>query len=124
MAKIMLIDDEIDLANLTAKRLKVWGFEVSLYHDGNGAMEKIVEFLPDLILLDIRLPHITGVEIFKAMSADDKLKNIPVVFFSASLGDERYCLDDLKAHGFVKKPYNAEQLLTTIKGLLAGRAGS
>lgn len=112
--KIIIIDDESDLVKLTGKRLKAAGYVVFFHHDGTGAIDAIKEAMPDVILLDIKLPHVSGIEIFKTLREDPELKSIPVIFFSASASDTERCIEELGANGFIKKPYKSEELIDAL----------
>ena len=118
--KIAIIDDERDLVRLTEKRLRAGGFEVASYMEGNGAYEFICREKPDLVLLDIWLPDVSGLEIFKRLRASRELKKIPVLFFSAHVSKKDDCLDNLGADGFIKKPYNPHELISLVKKALDG----
>lgn len=113
--KILIIDDERDVAHLTAKRIRANGYEVECLFEGTGAIEMIRKKQPHLILLDIWLPDISGIELFKILRQDKKLKNIPIIFFSADPSKESLSLQELGADGFVKKPYNPRDLLKIIR---------
>ncbi len=119
MPKILIIDDEVDLAKLTAKQLHAAGFEVSCYYRGEGAIEAVQSEHPDLVLLDIILPEISGWEIFKRLKKDKELKQIPVVFFSALLKTGSEDLAALGAQGSIGKPYDHAAFLAVIKKALA-----
>lgn len=121
--KILLIDDEIDLSDLLAKRIRAGGYEVVCYHKGESAIDKIHLIKPDLILLDIKLPDVSGYEIFEALRQDERLKKTPVVFLSALHEEKEYCLKVLKAGGFVPKPTESKFLIETIRAVLAGGGG-
>ncbi|MBI4410904.1 MAG: response regulator [Deltaproteobacteria bacterium] len=118
--KIAIIDDERDLVRLTEKRLRAGGFEVASYMEGNGAYEFICREKPDLVLLDIWLPDVSGLEIFKRLRASRELKKIPVLFFSAHVSKKDDCVDKLGADGFIKKPYNPHELISLVKKALDG----
>jgi len=113
--KILIIDDERDVAHLTAKRIRANGYEVECFFEGTGAIDIIRQKQPDLILLDIWLPGVSGIELFKILRQDKKLKSIPIVFFSADPSKESLSLQELGAEGFVKKPYNPVELLRIIR---------
>lgn len=117
---ILIIDDEEDISLLTAKRIRVAGYAVECYAHGEGAVEIVRKKRPRLILLDIKLPKISGIEIFKILKHDDELRRIPVIFISAMHEDCEYCLHDLGAQGFVPKPYDSQELLTIIDRILRG----
>lgn len=117
--KILIIDDERELVLLTAKWLEVWGYEVFCYYEGLGACDAIRRLKPDLILLDIRLPDVSGFEIFQTIRSDEQLKELPVLFFSTlSEAEIKKMIGQEIADGFVKKPYEPADLESLIKQVL------
>ncbi len=117
----MIIDDEQDVAHMTAKRLRAAGYEVSLCFEGNEAVAAIRSQSPALILLDIWLPGASGIDLFKELRTDIELGKIPIVFFSADPSQEDFCLQELGADGFVRKPYNHLELLKIIQSALTNQ---
>jgi CheY-like chemotaxis protein len=82
--KILIIEDEEILMNLLQRKLTQEGYEVSIARDGDEGLKSMKEVPPDLILLDILMPRMGGIEVMEAMQKDDGLKNIPVVIISNS----------------------------------------
>jgi len=76
---ILIIEDEKDIASLIAHHMQAAGFNVIVAHDGDTAFEKMKKQLPDLILLDLMLPDVDGVEICKILKRKELTKNIPVI---------------------------------------------
>jgi len=113
--QIMIIDDEVDIVRLVQKRIQANGYKVTVYDQGSGAVERVKEIHPDLLLLDLHLPQVSGVNIYKAIRQQDDLKDIPIVFFSADSTLQDYCVKDLGAQGFLTKPFNTGELLTLIR---------
>lgn len=113
--QIMIIDDEVDIVRLVQKRIQANGYKVMVYDQGEGAVETIKKIHPNLLLLDLHLPQISGVDIYKAMRQQDGLKDIPVVFFSADSTFEDYCVKELGAQGFLTKPFDTNELLGLIR---------
>lgn len=116
--KILIVDDEVDYATLLSRRLRFDGYEVSCYDRGEEALETIRRILPDLILLDINLPNISGFEVYNRIKSDEALKEIPIIFLSALHEKEDHCLHFLKADGFLKKPCDSALILRTIRNTL------
>lgn len=112
--KILIVDDEADLVKLVQKRIQANGYQVHSYCHGEGAFETVKQMHPDLLLLDLHMPQVSGEEIFKRIRAQDELRDIPVVFFSADATQEGHCLEDLKADGFLAKPFETNDLLSVI----------
>jgi len=82
--RILIIEDEEILMNLLQRKLIQEGYEVSIARDGDEGLKLMKEASPDLILLDILMPRMGGIEGMEAMQKDDGLKNIPVVIISNS----------------------------------------
>lgn len=118
MKKIVIVDDEKDVALLTAKRLRALGYDTTCFFKGEGVIDSMPQVNPDLVLLDILLPDISGFDLYQKLQAQDLTRHIPVVFFSANTSNENYCLGTLKADGFVKKPYEGAELSAIIQRTL------
>lgn len=115
MKKILLVDDEPDLVEVVTFRLKSAGYDVITALDGKTAFDIINDTRPDLILLDLLLPVISGDEVCRKIKSDDRLKDIPVILFTASaiLVPER--AEKLGADDYLIKPFEPEDLLGKIK---------
>ncbi len=90
MAKILIAEDEPDIRDLVAFTLRFAGHEVVAVANGAEAVEAAPLEMPDLILMDVRMPQMTGYEACEKIKADSRVKDIPVVFLSAKgqeLGD-------------------------------------
>ena len=79
MSKILIVEDDQFLSKMYAKKFQVSGFEVELAHDGQEALIKVASFVPDLILMDILMPKMNGLEALDKLKADPKTKHIPVI---------------------------------------------
>lgn len=113
--QVLIIDDEVDIVRLVQKRIQANGYKVTVYGQGNGAVEVVKQIHPDLLLLDLHLPQISGVEIYKAIREQNELDDIPIVFFSADSALQDYCIRDLGAQGFLTKPFNTNALLHLVR---------
>ncbi len=98
------------------KTLQKKGYLCKIATNGHEALELIREIKPDLILLDILMPGINGIEICKTIKADDSIKSIPVVFLTA-LNDSNYIIEAFKSGGvdYITKPFNTTELLVRVK---------
>lgn len=118
---ILLVEDETLLANLLRQRLEREGFRVLLNRDGEEALKTLRETKPDLILLDIILPKISGFELMETLRADPALERAPIIIIS-NLGQES---DVTKGQAlgaiqyFVKAKVSIEELVEHVKGFLA-----
>jgi CheY-like chemotaxis protein len=82
--KIIILEDEVILAELLKKKLTAEGYEVVVAIDGIEGLAKIKEIRPDLILLDIIMPRMGGIEVMEEMQKDEELKKIPIIVISNS----------------------------------------
>ncbi|MFA6431226.1 MAG: response regulator [Candidatus Margulisiibacteriota bacterium] len=116
--KILLVDDELDMAEMVKLRLEANGYTVAIAVDGQQAFDMARESLPDLIVLDIMLPKIDGYQVCRMLKSDEKYKNIPIIIFSARVQDPKFIYDELGANGYIPKPFDPKKLLDMIKELL------
>ena len=120
MAKILIAEDERDIRDLVAFTLRFAGYEVFAAPNGEEAVELASKVNPDLILMDVRMPRMTGYEACKVMKANPLLKDIPVVFLTAR-GQETEIQQGLEAGAeeYLLKPFAPDQLTTRVKAILA-----
>lgn len=120
MAKILIAEDERDIRDLIAFTLRFAGYEVFAASNGEEAVELAPKVNPDLILMDVRMPRMTGYEACKILKADPDLKDIPVVFLSAK-GQENEIQQGLAsgAEDYLLKPFAPDQLTSRVKMILA-----
>ncbi len=116
--KILIVDDEPDLIKVTTFRLRKMGYDVIAGTDGEQALSLIESERPDLVLLDLRLPKIDGLDVCKRVKADPKLKDIPIILFTASTNDINENVKTCGANGYLIKPFNSEQLAAELKKFL------
>ncbi len=120
MAKILIAEDERDIRELITFTLKFSGFEVVQAIDGADAVDKAAKEIPDLILMDVRMPRMTGYEACRHLKANAATANIPVVFLSAK-GQEAEVRTglDVGASEYILKPFAPDQLAARVKEVLA-----
>jgi len=120
MAKILIAEDERDIRDLVAFTLRFAGHEVFAASNGEEAVEMAPQVNPDLILMDVRMPRMTGYEACRAMKGNPELRDIPVVFLSAK-GQESEIQQglDAGAEEYLLKPFAPDQLTVRIKSILA-----
>ena len=119
MAKIVIAEDERDIRNLIIFTLKLAGHEVIAAKNGEEAVQKIRDELPDLILLDVRMPKMTGYEACEKIKSDKSIKNIPIVFLSAKGQDKEIRTGlELGAIKYILKPFSPDELTTEVKQIL------
>jgi len=120
MAKILIAEDERDIRDLVAFTLRFAGYEVFAAANGEEAVEMAPNINPDLILMDVRMPRMTGYEACKIMKLNPDLKDIPIVFLSAK-GQEAEIQQglDAGAEEYLLKPFAPDQLTSHVKTILA-----
>ncbi|HOW35658.1 MAG TPA: response regulator [Candidatus Omnitrophota bacterium] len=116
--KILFVDDESDVSAVVTFRLKKAGYEVINAVNGQEALDLAGKVNPDLILLDLRLPIISGEEVCERVKSDERLKNIPVILFTASVDNMEDKVKRTGADDFITKPFDPEQLMQKIKKLI------
>jgi len=120
MAKILIAEDERDIRDLITFTLGFAGYEVVSAANGEEALKLAGQEAPDLVLMDVRMPRMTGYEACAAMKADEKLKDIPVIFLSAK-GQDAEIQTGLQvgAVEYLLKPFAPDQLTARIQAVLA-----
>jgi CheY-like chemotaxis protein len=113
--KILIAEDERDIRELIGFTLTYGGYQVVEAADGKAAVEKAQAELPNLIILDVRMPKMTGYEACQALKAFPETRNIPVVFLSAK-GQEVEVKQglDLGAIAYILKPFAPNELLEQV----------
>jgi len=124
MKKILIADDDMDIVELVKNRLVRNDYEVIFSNDGDDAFKKALKHLPDLIIMDVMMPKLSGGEAVKLLKSNDKTKSIPVLFLSVlatnlpSDAEFRGINVGGKLYPAITKPFEAEELLSTIRSLL------
>jgi DNA-binding response OmpR family regulator len=119
MYKILMIEDTLDMRKLIQANLTARGYAVIPAVDGEQGLSLARQEQPDLILLDIRLPGVTGWDVLSTLKGDVRLKAIPVIIMTASEGidDEKRALS-MGAAGYFSKPFPLRDFLAQIKKIV------
>lgn len=120
MAKILIAEDEPDIRDLVAFTLRFAGYEVVTASNGEDAVSLAPKEVPDLILMDVRMPRMTGYDACRLIKTEARLKDIPVVFLSAK-GQESEIQTGLGAGAeeYLLKPFAPDQLIDRVRSILA-----
>jgi two-component system alkaline phosphatase synthesis response regulator PhoP len=120
MTKILIAEDERDIRDLITFTLGFAGYEVVAAANGEEAVNLARQEVPDLVLMDVRMPRMTGYEACALMKQDPKLKDIPVIFLSAK-GQDAEIQTGLEAGAveYLLKPFAPDQLTARIQAVLA-----
>ena len=123
MAKVLIAEDERDIRELITFTLRYAGHEVIQAANGEEALALTREAMPDLIMMDVRMPKMTGYEACRLIKADDKIKHIPVVFLSAK-GQETEIQTGLEvgAADYILKPFAPDQLIKRVSEILGRKS--
>jgi two-component system cell cycle response regulator DivK len=117
--KILVVEDNELNLKLFCDLLRAHGYEAEPVRDGREALEKARAFEPDLIVMDIQMPHISGLELIEQVKADEDLKVIPIMAVTAyaAKGDEER-IRDAGAEGYVSKPISVIRFVEEVAALL------
>lgn len=120
MAKILIAEDERDIRDLISFTLRFAGHEVVPTANGEDAVHMAFQEIPDLILLDVRMPRMTGYEACRHIKENELTHSIPVVFLSAK-GQDSEVQTGLEAGAteYILKPFSPDQLTDRIRAILA-----
>jgi DNA-binding response OmpR family regulator len=117
--KVLVVDDEPDAVELIQFNLKAAGFQVLAAADGKEALARARRELPDVILLDLMLPEVDGLEVCKILRRDPATAGIPILMLTARAAEiDRVLGLELGADDYVTKPFSPRELVLRVKGLL------
>lgn len=114
-AHILVVDDHREIAELVADTLAEEGYTVRVAHDGIGALQAIRENRPDLLLLDLSMPRMSGDELLRRLQADG-LRDLPVILMTADRSPER--LASLAVDLLLTKPFDIDHLIEAVAAIL------
>lgn len=121
---ILVIDDEKDLIELVRYNLRAEGFEVLAARDGESGVREALDRRPDLVLIDLMLPGIDGLEVCHRLRADERTSRIPLIMLTAKSSEaDRIVGLELGADDYVTKPFSPRELAARVKAVLR-RAGA
>ena len=116
---ILVIDDEPDLLELVEFNLKKDGYETIVAKNGQAGLEIAQKHLPDLIVLDLMMPGIDGLEVCRQLRADSRTRQIPMIMLTAKSGEaDRIVGLELGADDYVTKPFSPRELVARVRALL------
>jgi len=117
--RILVIEDEPDIRELIAYNLSREGYQVSEAEDGESGLDKARRELPDLVLLDLMLPRLSGVEVCRRLKSEAQTQGLPVIMVTAK-GDEDDVVSgfDTGADDYIPKPFSPKVLLARVKAVL------
>ncbi len=118
-SKILIVDDEPDAIELLAFNLRNAGFDVITAEDGAQALKKARQEAPDLMVLDVMIPEIDGMEVCKLIRRDASAAQLPIIMLTAKAAEiDRVLGLEIGADDYVTKPFSPRELVLRIKKLL------
>lgn len=120
MAKILIVEDDPFLLKMYSKKLQIEGFEVEIAKDGEEGLIKLKSFKPDLVLMDVMLPKLNGIEAIEMAKADPTTKNIPILVLSnlSSTVDSETAVKKGAVGYLIKSDFTPSQVIEKIKEYL------
>ena len=123
--RILVVDDEPDAIELIRFNLKASGYEVLTAEDGEEALAKARKFSPDMILLDVMLPEIDGLEVCKILRRDPATAPLPIIMLTAKASEiDRVLGLEFGADDYVTKPFSPRELMLRVRNLLKRKESS
>lgn len=119
LKKILVVDDEEHIIELIRFNLETNGYFVIAANDGNEALKKVKEEKPDLVILDLMLPSIDGIEICKILRKNKETEKLPIIMLTAKSEEIDMILGlEIGADDYITKPFSVRELLARIKAVL------
>ena len=117
--KILVVDDESDVTELLDYKLRQAGYAVRTLNDSLRTLGLARDFRPDLIVLDVMMPELTGLQVLRMLRADSLLRDLPIILLTARIETEdRVRGLEIGADDYVPKPFDTRELLLRIQSLL------
>jgi two-component system phosphate regulon response regulator PhoB len=117
--KILIVDDEPDVADLVAYHLKAKGYHVETVNDPTASIGAARSFLPDLLILDIMMPDLNGMQICRIIRADPRLRQVPIIFLTAKAEEnDRISGFETGCDDYICKPFSTKELVLRVQSIL------
>jgi two-component system phosphate regulon response regulator PhoB len=120
VSRILVAEDDPDILHLVAYKLRRSGFDVIEAPDGRAALRETRDVLPDLIVLDVRMPHLSGLDVLRELREDPRCRDVPVIILTARARPQD--LEQAYAAGatdYVIKPFSPRELVVRVEAVLA-----
>ncbi|MEC8840382.1 MAG: response regulator [Candidatus Poribacteria bacterium] len=118
-SKVLIVEDDPDIVDILSYNLKQADLKVKSVPDGSSALAEVKRRLPDLILLDLMLPKVDGLEVFRLLKSEPETKNVPIIMITAK-GDEvdRIVGLELGADDYIIKPFSPREVVLRVRSVL------
>jgi DNA-binding response OmpR family regulator len=119
--RILCVEDDPAMTDLVTLILKNRGFTVEAAQSGQEGLDKIREFMPDLVLLDLMMPDMSGWDVYQSMKADEAMREIPVIVVTAKAQniDKVLGMRIAKVQDYITKPFSPAELIDRVERVLA-----
>ncbi|MCP5506383.1 MAG: response regulator [Chlamydiales bacterium] len=112
--KVLLVDDDPDMVKVMTFRLKSAGFELVSCTSGKEALEKVKASSPNIVLLDIQMPDMTGLEVADGIQGNEATKNIPIIFLTGKVDVDKSQIEGKPNREIMLKPCDFDELICKI----------
>ncbi|MEA2013218.1 MAG: response regulator transcription factor [Verrucomicrobiota bacterium] len=117
--RILIVDDEEDILELLEYNLKMEGYRVDKAENGEKCIKRVKTFAPQLIILDLMMPKMDGIEVCKTLKYDERTRNIPIIMLTAKTSELDVVVGlQMGADDYIKKPFSINELMARVKALL------
>jgi len=115
LAKILVVEDDPDIMQILTQALNSAGFKVIAAYGGEDAIRKVALHKPDLVLTDLAMPKVSGVEVIEAIKGDPATRHIPVVAVTAHVWDNiAQSAGQVGCDGYISKPFSTKQIIQEV----------
>jgi chemosensory pili system protein ChpA (sensor histidine kinase/response regulator) len=119
---VMVVDDSLTVRKIVGRLMSREGYQVLMAKDGVDALEKLADAVPDVMLLDIEMPRMDGLELARHVRADARLKDVPIIMITSRMAEKhRSYAIEIGVNHYLGKPYQEDELLHLVAGFMAAR---
>jgi two-component system, OmpR family, response regulator RpaA len=119
MARVLVVDDDLSVASTIDRLLRSRGHETVVVHNGRDAIDAAKESKPDLVVLDVMMPEMDGIEACKVLRSDAKTAHLPIIFLTAkAMIDDKIEGFEAGADDYLTKPFDIQELALRVRALL------
>ena len=112
---MLVVDDDVPILEAIGDLLRAEGYDVLQEHESARAVQSAREFEPDVVLVDLMMPHVDGVGVAKGLHSQPDTQDVPVVLMTAHPDAPKFA-NQMSAHSWLKKPFTARALLRAVRG--------